>query len=458
MQIGAIIEKGPKDWQIVQQVGGSAAIELAGSWYHPDTLPGARVYARIVKEETGEPVIPWVRSEATGECKWHVVIEKIPAGGLYRIETCFCPADNKAMEWSIRGDMVHHFGVGDLFVIAGQSNSAGYGKDPVFDPPELGIHLLKNNGRWDLACHPMNESTDTLHEVNREGANPGHSPYLSFARQLKRELGYPIGLLQSALGGSPLSRWNPEEDGDLYCNMLEIIHTQGGKVKGLLWYQGCSDTGPDQCDTYLERFKALVSHLRKDMNDSGLPVLTVQLNRYTGEAPDSVSDRSWGVVREAQRQAARQIPGVYVIPSLDSSLSDAIHNSSAANLVLGERLARIALTRLYGRKYPCDAPELVKAKKKGAQKIVLSFSHVTDRLYTFDIMGEKLPFAVEDEKGRIGVTGYEINKGNILLMLERGIRGICHVHGAFERNPGFVIPIDTGTYLPMLAFYGVEVK
>ena len=108
----------------------------------------------------------------------------------------------------------------------------------------------------------MNESTNTLHEENRENANPGHSPYLSFARQLKRELGYPIGLLQASLGGSPLSAWNPEEDGVLYRNMMNIINSQG--IEGILWYQGCSDAQEELCDTYLNRFKSMFLHIRKD--------------------------------------------------------------------------------------------------------------------------------------------------------------------------------------------------
>jgi sialate O-acetylesterase len=457
MQIGAIIEKGPKDWQIVQQIDGRASIEVSGSWSHADPLTGARVFVRIVKEETGEAVIPWMFSEDLGECKWRAIVNNIPAGGLYRIETCLCPGDNKAMEWSIRGDMVHHFGVGDLFVIAGQSNSAGYGKDPVFDPPELGIHILKNSGRWDLASHPMNESTGTLHEINRETANPGHSPYLSFARQLKRELGYPIGLIQTSLGGSPLRRWNPDEEGDLYRNMMEIIGTQAGKVSGILWYQGCSDANADECNTYLERFSNMVSHLRRDLNEEALPVLTVQLNRYTAAPQDDDSDKAWGILREVQRQAAKQMQNVFIIPSLDSSLSDAIHNSSASNMVLGERLARTALARLYGKRYLCGAPEIGEVKKEGPNKIVLAFDHVTDRMYTFEIGADKLPFAVMDEEGRVGIASYEIDRNKMILTLERKIQGICHVHGAYERNPGFVIPIDAGTYLPMLAFYGVEV-
>ena len=48
----------------------------------------------------------------------------------------------------------------------------------------------------------MNDSTHTVHPENRDGANTGQSPYLSFAKYLKRIFGYPIGLVQAALGGS----------------------------------------------------------------------------------------------------------------------------------------------------------------------------------------------------------------------------------------------------------------
>ncbi len=55
-------------------------------------------------------------------------MEDIPAGGLYRIESCLKEEKNTPLEWATRGDCVEHFGVGDLFVIAGQSNAVGYGK------------------------------------------------------------------------------------------------------------------------------------------------------------------------------------------------------------------------------------------------------------------------------------------------------------------------------------------
>ena len=184
---------------------------------------------------------------------WQVRIEGIPAGGLYRIETCLDNNIKRQMEWANRGDMIHHVGVGDLYVIAGQSNSAGYGKDPVYDPAVLGVHILRNSGKWDMASNPLNESTGTLHTNNMEDANPGVSPYLSFARSILRSTGTPVGLIQTSKGGSSLSEWDIRSDGHLYRTMIEVVRSCTDRIKGVLWYQGCSDAYLEACVRYLSR-------------------------------------------------------------------------------------------------------------------------------------------------------------------------------------------------------------
>ena len=55
---------------------------------------------------------------------------------------------------------------------------------------------------------------------------------------IHRVTGYPVGLIPTALGGSSLSRWNPDQDGDLYWNMISRIKDSGGIIKAVLWYQG----------------------------------------------------------------------------------------------------------------------------------------------------------------------------------------------------------------------------
>ena len=212
---GVQITDGPQDWQIFQQENGFGQIRAAGRYFLREEVPmkSPQVFARVVREEDGRPLQYWQKAHMDEtRAGWEISL-KVPAGGLYRLETCLAEENEQVLEWAMRGDMRFHLGVGDLYVIAGQSNSAGYGKDPAYDPPEPGVHLFRNCGRWDMAAHPMNESTGTIHPVNQEGGNPGHCPYLAFGKMLRREIGYPTGLLQTSLGGSPLRVWNPKEDG-----------------------------------------------------------------------------------------------------------------------------------------------------------------------------------------------------------------------------------------------------
>ncbi|WP_167859739.1 sialate O-acetylesterase [Paenibacillus cymbidii] len=464
---GVVIAQGPQAWAIIQQEQGFGAIALAGVWSPADQKEPQEpaVYARVVREEDGSAVMPWQRCEMLPDRGWRTVLERIPAGGLYRVETCLQP-DHRMTDitWALRGDMIHHIGVGDLFVIAGQSNAAGYGRGPHQDAPELGIHLMRHNGRWDLASHPFNESTATVHPANRETANPGHSPYLAFAKLVKREAGYPIGLLMTALGGSPLRKWNPDEDGDLYRNMMNIIAAAGGKVRGMLWYQGESDCAPDAADTYLDRFRSFVLHWRRDLGDAGLPVFTVQLNRHTWAPGTDENDRSWGKVRDAQRRAAETMDGVYVVPALDCPLSDNIHNSPAGNMTIGERTAHAALAVLYGRGTAYLAPTIAEATyglvdRDGLRTIALRFNNVVEVLRLIGAPQERV-FAVEDAEGAVEVSRWRITGRNeIELTLGRETAGLTFVHAAYEANPPVTrLPLDTATYLPMLAFYGVAVK
>ena len=263
-QVGAVIEDGPADWQIIQQdVHGVGSVDLRGRWVADlEDFDTGAVQVRVVREANGAPVsseLDWRPAQTLEDNTWSIRLE-IPAGGLYRIETRHAAVGNLAPEWSARGDLRHFVGVGDLWVIAGQSNSAGYGRGAIEDPPELGVHVLRNSEQWALATHPLNESTDTRHIANREGANSGHSPHLQAGRALQAALGHPIGLIQTALGGSALAPWNPAEDGPtpLFDTMMHCIGLAGGRIRGIFWYQGESDAQDLLAPTYAARFQAAV--------------------------------------------------------------------------------------------------------------------------------------------------------------------------------------------------------
>jgi hypothetical protein len=446
---GVRIDTGIQPFQIVQQDAQAKGwVTASGRWGPPEQE--GTVQLRVVAEADGTTVCAWQPAgrQTTGE--WELTFPAVPAGGLYRLESRLV-VDPNAPEWGLHGDTVHHFGVGDLWIIAGQSNAAGYGRGPVHDPPEPGLHILRNDERWDLAAHPLNDTTGSTHP-NLEAANPGHSAYLCFARELRGALGYPIGLIQTALGGSALAAWNPVEDGDapLYRNLMHCVKLAGGRVRGMVWYQGESDCSPAAASTYERRFADFIARLRADLGAPRLPVLIAQLNRYT--APLGPDDhRAWSVVREAQRQALG-LGHTAVIPTLDLPLSDAIHTSSDGNMTLGRRKARAALALVYGRGGDPRAPEIVSAVlSPGRDALDLLFAHVPHRL-AFLGPGEH-DFVVEDREGSVPIrTATTPGRDRVRLELERAAVGEIRVHGGYGANPPCHLR-DGEENTPVLAFY-----
>lgn len=444
------IIEGAQNWQIYQQKNGFAHISLKGTIYGADKKMIPSVYVRIVLEDTGETVSHWQPAQLKSDGNWEICLSQIPMGGLYRIETCMKETPETPYEWAFRGDMRHHIGVGELFVIAGQSNASGYGKDTITDPPELGIHMLCNSDRWELATHPLNDSTDSCRPANIEDANSGHSPYLSFARMVKKFRNCPIGLIPCALGGTYLSDWDPN-GGPLYANMVERVRLSGGNIRAVLWYQGCADARVELSKTYAERFLKMVRNFRKTFGKE-IPFFTCQLNRVVGEA-SYLDDESWTEIREAQRKSAAEAPEIYLVPTLDGTLSDSIHNSAAFNLVIGERLARQVLSAIWKYPIPSQAPDLIRATLNQNNQLELTFSPVYDYLYCYDIKPEDLPFSVKDQKGWIAISSYyQKAPDTLILQLSRHPLSEYTLYHAWGKDPKRQMVIDFGTHYPILGF------
>ncbi len=455
---GVAIEQGVSDWQIFQQQTDSTAdIAVAGRWGGGQGV----VELRLVREDDSQLVashLNWQEAETRADGTWSAILKDVPAGGLYRLETHLRTDPYGPAEWQMHGDMRHFLGVGDLWVIAGQSNAAGYGRGGAWDPPELGIHLFNNAMCWTLASQPLNETTGTVHPENREGANSGHGPWLHFARLIKRELNFPVGLVQVSLGGSAFVSWNPTEPGEhpLYDLMMRIHQAVGGHIRGILWYQGESETEPDHTtDTYEDRFVAGVTAWRAAMGQPNLPVLTVQLGHWTGPARDG-SDERWTRVREAQRRVPKRLPGVTVSPTLDLTLTDGIHVSPASNMVLAQRMANAALATVYGRNVHYLAPEPVEARSAAdGSSIVLRFDNVVGQLGT--IAPEAAPFRVVDEQGVVEIQSVGMWADRVRLQLARSLVGVARVHGGYGIHPA-VVPTDMDRVMPMLGFYNLPVE
>jgi hypothetical protein len=441
---------------------------VSGRWAAKESMgllgsAGGAVEVRLVWEGTGAPVagLDWRRAETDSAGRWSGELPSIPAGGPYRLETRFNPKGNKLGEWSLRGDMRHFIGVGDIWVIAGQSNASGYGRSAYDDAPEIGLHMMRHDGSWSLASHPLNDATGTIFPASRETYNTGHSPFLHFARALKRGTGHPIALLPAALGGSPLESWHPRT-GPLFANLKVMADKAGGRIKGMVWYQGETDAEPGKAEDYLERFLASVEGWREALGQADLPILTVQLARYRSEKPGE-EDEEWALVREAQRQAALRDPRITVTPALDLPLDDTIHIGTAGNPTLAARLARCAFGLAYGSGKPGSgaaghegewrAPDLIECALEAAQVVRLRFAHVAGRLESHD--PKAMPFRVEDADGALPIEKVlYFHRDSAKLFLAKAPKGPVRVSCGYGENPE-TLPMDVERQMPVLAFHGV---
>lgn len=449
---GAVITAGPQPWQVLQrEQDGCAPLTLEGTWV--GDVPGV-VEVRVANEYDGGAVAgcDWQDAEMLDGQTWRIML-RVPTGGLYRLET---RVRSEGMEWRNTGDKIWHLAVGDLWVIAGQSNAVGYGHGRVVDPPALSVSVFGVNECWRMATHPIFDSTGSKHPANRDSGWMEVSPWLTFGKEILHGAGVPVGLIPSALGGSPLCAWEPgsPEGAFLYENMVAMIAAAGGKVAGMVWYQGCSDAGEGTAPSYLARFSHFVEEFRAQYG-ANLPVITAQLNRYLDGLPEH--DRPWAELREAQRQAAHILPNLGVIPTLDLPLSDGIHTSAVGNVILGQRFARAALGMVYGQAIPWRAVDIAGACFTDSERTMvrLSFAHVVDHLVLLAL--KPLDFLLEDEEGAVPIQAARVDgTSDVLLELARPARGATVCHNMYGCNP--TSALRDHLQRPVLAFYGVEVK
>lgn len=464
MFYGVSIESGAKDWQVFQRHEGRAAVHLKGRWQlEPGAIRAgvrsATPVIRLVDEQDQTWIFPWTPcSRQTGgdrltgdevKGEWEADVT-LPQGGPYRLETSLDAVSAASGEhWMFRGDIRVHLGVGDVFCMAGQSNAAGYAKGWAFDPPDPRVRLERNSGKWDMAAHPMNDATDAADCVNAPMSVTGTSPFLSFGRRYADLTGLPVGLVQAAQGGSPMQRWDERRSGDLFRNMISKIRAAGG-VRAILWYQGCADADQENAALYADSFARLVADTRRETGEA-LPFFTMQLNRYEVQ-PDAAA---WAAVKECQRQAARRMDGVWILPTAGLPQSDEIHNSAAGNVILGQLLARQVHGALNGGP-AFEAPDLLEARREG-DSIRLTFRHASG-LTRLRSQHDAADFTLTDSRGPNPVAAVEAAGAALLLTPSRPCEGQAYLsYGCDPKGPEGSI-VDQQTWLPIISFDHVEVS
>ncbi|MEJ2112968.1 MAG: sialate O-acetylesterase [Flavobacteriaceae bacterium] len=183
----------------------------------------------------------------------------------------------------------------------------------------------------------------------------------------------------------------------LYNAMVAPIRNQ--KVKGVLWYQGESNTGnPKPYEGYL---KALIKDWRNQWNDEDLPFLIVQLVNF-GDIDFLPTKSNWAELREAQFKAL-SLPNTALAVGIDLGEWNDIHPLNKKDV--GKRLALGAMKLAYGEDIVYSGP-IYKSSKIEGDKIILFFESVGSGLISiddgplcrFEIAGEDQHFIWADAK------------------------------------------------------------
>ena len=153
----------------------------------------------------------------------------------------------------------------------------------------------------------------------------------------------------------PMGPWHHYRPCGVYDTMVRKIAPFS--VKGILWYQGESNSGED-ASIYQATMEALVSCLRSTWQDDTLPFCFMQIAPFTRWL--GCTGEGYAVVRHQQDLAAASIPGCYMSNVMDLGEHDDIHPKFKKEV--GRRLALLALGHVYGQAGLCpDAPGLLDA-------------------------------------------------------------------------------------------------
>ncbi len=260
----------------------------------------------------------------------------------------------------------------DVWVLAGQSNMQGCGWLKGAMAPDKRLWSFTSAGRWEMAEEPLHrfwESFTPIHQKLMRAWMPGADDKVSDEEYARREnetrtagsglgmafgaaladaLGKPIGLIPAAHGGTNLDQWSPAlkhlGGHSLYGAMLERIHLAGGNLRGILWYQGESDTTMMELGlSYSRRLDEWVDAVRADTGNPDLPVYAVQIGRVVEPADRQGFWCGWDLVREALRSLPERKAHTAVTSALDLPLVDMIHIDTPGLIRLGKRLAKLAL-------------------------------------------------------------------------------------------------------------------
>ena len=246
-----------------------------------------------------------------------------PAGGWYRIELEAIRDGKPPKRLAIE-----HVGIGEVFVVAGQSNSTNYGAEQ--QKTSTGLVSSFDGLQWTLANDPQPGVQD---------GSTGGSFLPAFGDALARKYHVPIGVASVGAGATSVRQWLPkgermtnrptivshvreiapgqwEATGDLFEGLANRIAALGPRgFRAVLWHQGESDAGqtrggyPSEVQITGEQYREFMEKLvRASRQRAGwdIPWLTAQATYHN---PQDAADEEFRAAQRSLWESGLTLPG-----------------------------------------------------------------------------------------------------------------------------------------------------
>ena len=226
-------------------------------------------------------------------------------------------------------------------------------------------------------------------------------------------------LMPQAPGGGISFQYKPT---GLYNAMIAPLKNY--VFKGIVWYQGESNTG--RYDEYYDLMSILINNWRS-LWGGNTPFIGVQLANFMKSCLFQ-QQSNWAELRDVQRKLYQTVPNTGMAVAIDLGEWNDIHPLNKKDV--GKRLALQARKLAYGEKIVCDGPVYQSCVIKG-NKIILSFKEETDN---FVPVNELKGFAVAGSDNLFKAANAVI-EGKLVTVWSNEIAQPLKVRYAWADNP-----------------------
>jgi sialate O-acetylesterase len=238
---------------------------------------------------------------------------------------------------------------------------------------------------------------------------------------LKGVWNFKLGTSAPPLAPQTFFQWKPA---GLYNGMIAPIENYA--VKGVIWYQGESNTGNPK--EYSQSFPALINLWRAKRNNPNMPFLYVQLANYMLGSTEHPAESNWAELRNVQRETL-SLPNTGMAVTIDIGEWNDIHPLNKKDV--GRRLALWAEKIAYNNKQIVASGPLYQSISIKENKVTLTFTNTGSGLKP---VNELKGFAIAGADGKFVWANAKIENNKVVVWSD-SIENPVEVRYAWDNNP-----------------------